>query len=320
MRILVTGGAGFIGSHLCEALDSRNHEAISLDVQSDDTDGLSKEGDILNRETVYALVKDSDFVFHLAAQLGVKNILTNTAWAMHTNVRGTENVLDACTWHRKPVLIASTSEVYGKSDKVPFCEEDDLVIGPSTKSRWSYAASKLLDEFMALSCGAPAIVARIFNTVGLRQSAQYGMVLPTFIKQALAGEPITVHGSGKQSRCFCDVRDTVEALIRLMEVKAYGQVVNVGNTTEISIENLARMVKRITGSKSEITYVPYQDAYGSGYEDMNRRVPSIKKLYDLTGFAPSIRLSQTIEWIAGTSSAREAESVPCGASDTIPAS
>jgi UDP-glucose 4-epimerase len=305
MKILVTGGAGFIGSHLCEALVQRGHSVVIVDdLSTGSKDNLTNLGGYaLCDKSVFSaplpyLLTHSDFVFHLAASLGVKRILSDPFRCIKANVMDTERLLSYCVRADVPILIASTSEVYGKSENVPFSEDDDLVIGPSTKSRWSYAASKLLDEFMALSCGAPAIVARIFNTVGLRQSSQYGMALPTFIKQALLGEPITVHGGGKQSRCFCDVRDTVEALIRLMEVKAYGQVVNVGNTTEISIENLARMVKRLTGSNSEITYVPYQDAYGTGYEDMNRRVPSIKRLYDLTEFAPSIRLSQTIEWIA----------------------
>lgn len=292
MRILVTGGAGFIGSHLCETLRKRGHHVKSLDIASTD-DHRDFIGDVTEEELPWTLISDAEFVFHLAAQLGVKNILANPAYAMRVNVAGTENILNCCREHGAPVLITSTSEVYGKSDKVPFCEEDDLTIGSPYKVRWSYAASKLMDEFMALSY-PKTIVARLFNTAGPRQSSRYGMVLPTFVEQAISGKPITVYGSGQQTRCFCDVRDTVEALIRIMEAQCYGQIVNVGNPYEISIENLARKVKQITGSDSPIEYVPYETAYGSGYEDMQRRVPSIRKLYDLTGFAPSIPLSDTI--------------------------
>lgn len=284
MRILVTGGAGFIGSHLCEALVARGHEVKTIDI-------ANRTGNVRNYPLVSIAVDSVDFVFHLAAALGVKKIIKHPYGAMRTNVTGTSNVMTACSYYRVPVLFTSSSEVYGKSP-CPFQEDDDLTLG--TAMRWSYAASKLIDEFMALASDAPAIVARIFNTVGPRQSSRYGMVLPTFVEQATSGKPITVHGSGQQTRCFCDVRDTVEALIRLMEAKCYGQIVNVGNPQEISIENLARKVKQITGSDSPIEYVPYDKAYGPGYEDMQRRVPSIRKLYELTGFAPSIPLSDTI--------------------------
>jgi UDP-glucose 4-epimerase len=238
-------------------------------------------------------------VVHLAAALGVKLILEKPVESIKTNVDGTAVVLDAAAKYKRPIVIASTSEVYGKSTKIPFCEEDDIVLGPSYKSRCSYAASKLLDEFLALSYweekGLPAIVVRFFNTVGPRQNARYGMVLPTFVQQALEDAPITIHGDGQQSRCFCDVRDTVTAITRLVDAKAYGQVVNIGSTQEITIEQLATLVRKRTGSKSRISYTPYEQAYSSGYEDMQRRVPSVEKLHRLTGFRPEITLPEIID-------------------------
>jgi UDP-glucose 4-epimerase len=218
---------------------------------------------------------------------------------IETNVVGTQVVLEAAARYGTPVLIASTSEVYGKSNKIPFCEDDDVVLGPTRKSRWSYATSKMLDECLALSYweekNLPAIVVRFFNTVGPRQNSRYGMVLPTFIQQALEDAPITIHGDGKQSRCFCDVRDTVEAVTRLIDARAFGEVINIGSTQEVSIEDLAMLVRQRLGSRSRILYTPYDEAYGRGYEDMQRRVPSVEKLHRLTGFRPQITLPEIID-------------------------
>jgi len=229
----------------------------------------------------------------------VKLILEHPLESIETNVTGTQIVLEAAARNRTPVLIASTSEVYGKSNKVPFCEDDDLVLGSTRKSRWSYAASKILDECLALSYWEekqlPTIVVRFFNTVGPRQNARYGMVLPTFVQQALAEVPITIHGDGKQSRCFCDVRDAVEAVTKLIDARAFGEIFNIGGTQEISIEDLAMLVRQRVGSRSQILYTPYDQAYGRGYEDMQRRVPSVEKLDGVTGFRPKIALQEIID-------------------------
>jgi UDP-glucose 4-epimerase len=236
---------------------------------------------------------------HLAAALGVKLILERPVESIETNVTGAQIVLEVAARDKKPVLIASTSEVYGKSNKIPFCEDDDVVLGPTRKSRWSYAASKMLDEFLALSYweerNLPAIVVRFFNTVGPRQSGRYGMVLPTFLRQAINDAPITIHGDGKQSRCFCDVQDTVEAITRLIDAQAFGEVFNIGSTQEVSIEDLALLVRQRVGSRSQILYTPYDQAYRPGYEDMHRRVPSIEKLKRLTGFQPQMALPEIID-------------------------
>jgi UDP-glucose 4-epimerase len=310
MRFLITGGAGFIGSHLAERLVGRGDRVSVLDDLSTGSldniaplvdDGLVdfNFGTIHDRSTVERLVGESDFVVHLAAALGVKLILEKPVECIETNVAGTQVVLEAAAKYGTPVLIASTSEVYGKSNKIPFCEDDDVVLGPTRKSRWSYATSKMLDEFLALSYweqkNLPAIVVRFFNTVGPRQNSRYGMVLPTFIQQALEDAPITIHGDGKQSRCFCDVRDTVEAVTRVIDAQAFGEVVNIGSTQEISIEELAVLVRQRVGSRSRILYTPYDQAYGRGYEDMLRRVPSVEKLHRLTGFRPKITLPEIID-------------------------
>lgn len=310
MRVLITGGAGFIGSHLAEHLIGRGDSVAVLDNLSTgnlenighllDTGALNFTfGSIQERDTVETLVSEADFVVHLAAALGVKLILEKPVESIETNVAGAQVVLEAAAKNHTPVLIASTSEVYGKSSKIPFCEDDDVVLGPTRKSRWSYAASKMLDEFLALSYweekSLPAIVVRFFNTVGPRQNARYGMVLPTFIQQALEDAPLTIHGDGKQSRCFCDVRDTVEAVTRLIDARPFGEVFNIGSTQEISIEDLALLVRRRLGSHSRILYTPYDQAYQRGYEDMQRRVPSVEKLYRLTGFRPQITLPEIID-------------------------
>ena len=315
MRYLITGGAGFIGSHLSEALIARGEEVFVLDDLStgsvENIRHLKSNkrfhyifDSIMNKHLLAELVDDCDVIFHLAAAVGVRLIVESPVRTIETNVHGTQNVLDAASKKKKLVFTASTSEVYGKSDKVPFHEDADLVLGPTSKGRWSYAASKALDEFLALSFWKekklPVIVARFFNTVGPRQTGRYGMVLPNFVRQALAGEPITVYGTGQQSRCFCDVRDCVEAVLRLVgSGKAIGEVVNIGSTEEVSIADLARLVKEATKSKSPIVTIPYDQAYEPGFEDMPRRVPALGKLEGLTGFRPSIPLGDIVDGVIG---------------------
>ncbi len=255
---------------------------------------------ISNKHLLAELVDESDVIFHLAAAVGVRLIVESPVRTLETNVYGTQLVLDAASKKKKLIVTASTSEVYGKSDKIPFREDADLVLGPTTKGRWSYAASKALDEFLALSYWKekkqPVIVVRFFNTVGPRQTGRYGMVLPSFVRQALDGTPITVFGTGKQSRCFCDVRDTVEAVLRLVgSDSAIGEVVNIGTDEEISIQDLAHRVKERTSSSSPIRYVPYDQAYEQGFEDMQRRVPSLEKLERLVSFRPATPLNEIID-------------------------
>ena len=314
MRHLITGGAGFIGSHLAEALLARGEEVFILDDLS--TGGVENIrhlktherfhyffDSITNKHLLAELVDESDVVFHLAAAVGVRLIVESPVRTIETNVYGTQLVLDAVSKKKKLVVTASTSEVYGKSEKVPFREDADLVLGATTIGRWSYAASKALDEFLALAYSKerkqPVIVVRLFNTVGPRQTGRYGMVVPNFVRQGLEGTPITVFGDGRQSRCFCDVNDTVEAILRLVETdRAVGQVVNIGSGEEITIEELARAVKERTKSASPITYIPYDQAYEPGFEDMPRRVPSLEKLERLTNFRPATPLSQIIDRVA----------------------
>jgi UDP-glucose 4-epimerase len=311
LRFLITGGAGFIGSHLAERLLQRGDAVVLLDNLSTgsmenirhlkSSDRLSYHLDnIENRQLLAELVDDADVIVHLAAAVGVKLIVESPVRTIETNVNGTQLVLETACKKRKLVLTASTSEVYGKNINVPFHEDADLVLGPTTKGRWSYAASKALDEFLALSYWKekklPVIVVRLFNTVGPRQTGRYGMVLPNFVKAALDGKPISVYGNGQQSRCFCDVRDTVEALVRLIDTpRSIGEVVNVGNTEEISIEALARRVKERTRSCSPIEFIPYDQAYEPGFEDMMRRVPSVEKLQALTAFRPQTPLNEIID-------------------------
>ena len=314
MRYLITGGAGFIGSHLAERLLDRGDHVVLLDNLSTGSAENFKHlkisprmeyhlDSIENRHLVAELVDDADIIVHLAAAVGVKLIVESPVRTIETNVNGTQMILEAACKKRKLVLTASTSEVYGKNTNVPFHEDADLVLGPTTKGRWSYAASKALDEFLALSYWKekklPVIVVRLFNTVGPRQTGRYGMVLPNFIKAALDNTPLQVFGSGKQSRCFCDVRDTVEGLIRLMDTdRSVGEVINVGNTEEITIEALAQRVKERTTSASPIEYIPYDQAYEPGFEDMMRRVPSVEKLQALTGFRPRTPLNEIIDRVA----------------------
>jgi len=332
VRYLITGGAGFIGSHLAERLLARGEHVVLLDNLSTGSmenirhlkgsERMEYHLDsIENRHLVAELVDDADIIVHLAAAVGVRLIVESPVRTIETNVNGTQIILEAAEKKRKLVLTASTSEVYGKSTQVPFREEADLVLGPTTKGRWSYAASKALDEFLALSYWrerkVPVIVVRLFNTVGPRQTGRYGMVLPNFVKQALDNAAITVYGSGTQSRCFCDVRDTVEALIRLMDTpRSVGEVVNIGNTEEVSISELAQTVKTRTNSTSAITYVPYDQAYEPGFEDMMRRVPSVEKLASLTGFRPETKLSEIIDRVSGYLREKQAAAQPRIASGT----
>jgi UDP-glucose 4-epimerase len=311
LRFLITGGAGFIGSHLAERLLDRGDEVFLFDNLSTgcmenirhlkNNDRMHYFLDsIENRQLLAELVDESDAVFHLAAAVGVRLIVESPVRTIETNVNGTQMVLEAAYKKRKRVFIASTSEVYGKSTQIPFHEDADLVLGATNMGRWAYAASKALDEFLALSYWKekkqPVVVARFFNTVGPRQTGRYGMVLPNFVSQALNAEPITVYGSGKQSRCFCDVQDSVEAMLRLMATdKAVGEVVNVGTDREITVTGLAEMVKARTGSISPVTYTPYDQAYEPGFEDMMRRVPCLDKLERLTGFRPATTLENIVD-------------------------
>lgn len=313
MRVLITGGAGFIGSHLCDRYLARGDEVIVIDDLS--------TGSILNirhlknhpkfrylidsvhNQSVMAeLVDESDMVVHLMAAVGVKLIVKSPVRTMQANVDGTQAVLEHTAKKNKRVLIASTSEVYGLSTKIPFNENDPLVLGASTKGRWSYACSKLLDEFLALAYhnekNVPVTVVRLFNTVGPRQTGRYGMVIPTFVSQALAGKPITVYGDGSQSRCFGYVRDVTDALVRLMDRQSsIGEVYNIGSTEEVSIAELAEIVKVQANSESEIQTIPYDQAYSEGFEDMPRRVPDTSKIDNLIGFDPQTTLEQIIQHV-----------------------
>jgi len=314
MRVLITGGAGFIGSHLAERCLKEGWKVSIIDDLSTGefqniahlrlSPAFSYTIDtVFNSAVVSELVDCGDLVFHLAAAVGVKLIVESPVRTIETNVHGTEVVLRAAARKRKRVVIASTSEVYGKSTDFPFREDSDLVLGSTIKGRWSYACSKALDEFLGLAYWrefrVPVNVVRFFNTVGPRQTGQYGMVLPTFVRQALADEPITVFGSGQQSRCFGYVGDAVEALVRLArKPEIAGQVLNVGNDREISILELARLVKEKLGSNSEIRFVPYEEAYAPGFEDMNRRIPSLEKLENLLSFRPTTPVEAVIDMIA----------------------
>jgi UDP-glucose 4-epimerase len=311
MRVLITGGAGFIGSHLCDAYLERGDEVFVLDDLStgsiENIHHLRSHprfsytiDSVHNHHVVAELVDQCDVIFHLAAAVGVRLIVESPVRTIQTNVHGTEVVLSHASKKKKKVLLTSTSEVYGLSTQVPFREDGPLVMGATTKGRWSYACSKAIDEFLALAYWRekrlPTTVVRLFNTVGPRQTAQYGMVIPTFVRQALAGRPITVYGDGRQSRCFAHVADVVGALIKLMDhPSAVGQVFNIGSSEEVTIGALAEMVRSMTGSPSEIVHVPYDEAYEEGFEDMPRRVPDIAKIGALVGFRPERSLEQILE-------------------------
>jgi UDP-glucose 4-epimerase len=310
MRVFITGGAGFIGSHLAEALLARGDEVSVLDNLStgsmDNITHLKTHErfrytiDTVENEPLLAeLIDGADVVVHLAAAVGVKLIVEQPVHTIETNVHGTEVVLKHANKKKKLVVVASTSEVYGKSATVPFSEDADLVLGPTSKHRWAYACSKLIDEFLALAYWKekklPVIIVRLFNTVGPRQTGQYGMVIPNFVRQALSGRPITVFGDGTQSRSFTYVGDVIGALIALInEPRAVGQVFNIGNVNEITISALAERVKAMTGSSSEIVRIPYDQAYESGFEDMPRRVPDISKVNRLVGYRPTVELDETL--------------------------
>ena len=313
MRVLITGGAGFIGSHLADAYLQRGDEVLVIDDLStgtiDNIQHLKSNpkfhytiDSVHNQPVTAELVDQCDVVFHLAAAVGVKLIVESPVRTIETNVRGTEVVLALANKKQKRVLVASTSEVYGLSADVPFKEDGNLVMGATTKGRWSYACSKAIDEFLALAYWRekklPTTIVRLFNTVGPRQTGRYGMVIPTFVKQALAGRPITVYGNGKQTRCFGYVGDVVGALIKLMDsAESVGQVFNIGSSEEISILQLAEKVKELTQSTSEIVFVPYDDAYEEGFEDMPRRVPDTTKINQLVGFKPKMTLDGILETV-----------------------
>lgn len=311
MRVLITGGAGFIGSHLSETYLQRGDEVFVIDdLSTGSIENIRHLKDhprfhytiesIHNQPVTAELVDQCDVIFHLAAAVGVRLIVESPVRTIENNVHGTEVVLSLANKKKKKVLVASTSEVYGLSAEVPFREDGNLVMGATNKGRWSYACSKAIDEFLALAYWRekklPTIVVRLFNTVGPRQTGQYGMVIPTFVRQALAGRPITVYGSGKQSRCFCYVGDVVSTLVKLMDAEdSVGEVFNIGSSQEISILDLAKRVKELTDSDSEIVFVPYDEAYEEGFEDMPRRIPDTSKVNKLVGFKPEKRLDEILQ-------------------------
>ena len=312
MKYLITGGAGFIGSSLAENLVHGDNEIYILDnLSTGSASNLSNikeslsffQGNILDHDLVNKLVSECDYVIHFAAALGVFNIINRPLESLQTNLKGTENVLESANKYRRPILLASTSEIYGKNNKVPLSEDDDRVIGHPLKSRWSYSEAKAIDESLAyfyyLNNELPIRIVRFFNTVGPRQVGNYGMVVPRFVTAALRNEPLQVYGSGEQIRCFCHVDDAVSAVLQIMESEsAIGQVFNVGNDHQISIINLANRIIEITSSKSQIMMVPYSIAYPVGFEDIQRRVPDISKIKKSIGWAPQIGLDQIIKDIA----------------------
>jgi UDP-glucose 4-epimerase len=310
-RSLVTGGAGFIGSHLAEALLAQGQQVLAIDNLS--TGRIENIAPLMSHpqfQFVYEniqnelvmdrLVSQCDVIYHLAAAVGVELIIKDPVQTIETNLNGTEMVLHLARRYRKKVLIASTSEVYGKSAEIPFREDGDRVMGPTIKNRWSYAESKAMDEFLALAYqkqfDVPVVIVRFFNTVGPRQTGRYGMVIPRLVKQAVSGEPLTVYGDGQQSRCFCNVKDSVRAVMALMaEPSAVGEIFNVGSSEEITILDLARRVLARSDSQSEIKLIPYEQAYAAGFEDMRRRVPDTSKVEALIGWQPAISLDQTLD-------------------------
>lgn len=323
MKALITGGAGFIGSHLAERLLSSGHEVIALDNLSTGSmrnlAGVSNHpkfrfvcDDVRHAEMVLLLVEQCDVIFHLAAAVGVQLIVDQPVHTIETNIHGSEVVLSIANKFRRPVLIASTSEVYGKSEKVPFREDDDTVLGATHYSRWSYACSKAIDEFLGLAYhhqyGLPVVIARFFNTVGPRQTGQYGMVIPRFVEQALKNEPLHIYGTGQQSRCFGYVGDVVTAVIDLMQSKnAFGRVYNIGNTEEITIEGLADTIIRMTGSSSSKKFLTYEEAYGQPFDDMMRRVPCLDRIRQTISWQPKTGLEAILESVIAEKKALLAE-------------
>ncbi|MHC4104053.1 MAG: SDR family NAD(P)-dependent oxidoreductase [Planctomycetota bacterium] len=313
MKVLVTGGAGFIGSHLAERLLNGGHKVVAVDNLSTGSfknvenfqnrgDFEFVEGDIRNSELIEGLVERSEAVFHLAAAVGVKLIADSPVYTIETNIGGTEVVLDAANKFSKNIFIASSSEIYGKNEEAPFQEDDDIVLGNTGVSRWSYACSKAIDEFLALAFhqqyGLRVVIGRFFNTIGPRQTGQYGMVVPRFVRWALNGEPVSIYGTGEQMRCFCYVGDVVDAVIGLMNYEqAAGGVYNLGSTEEITIEGLADKIIEMTGSTSKKEYVPYEVAYGQPMEDMMRRVPSLERIKKTIGWEPKTSLTETLQVI-----------------------
>lgn len=311
MKALITGGAGFIGSHLAEELLDKGHQVFLIDDLStgsiDNIEHLKKNkgfsytiDTILNSPVLAELIDKCDVVFHMAAAVGVMLIIESPVNTIETNIKGTEAVLIHANKKKKKVIIASTSEVYGKSDQKSFKENGDLILGPTTKGRWSYACSKAIDEFLALAyCKEkrlPVVITRLFNIVGPRQTGRYGMVVPRFVKQALLNQPITVFGDGKQTRCFTHVKDAVSSLVKFSQTdKAVGEVINLGSDNEITIASLAKKVKEAAESKSEIRYIPYNEAYEEGFEDMRRRVPDLKKIKKIIGFKLKYSLDDVLK-------------------------
>ncbi len=313
MKVLITGGAGFIGSHLAEEHLKKGDEVAVIDDFSTGHEDNIKElrknpkfklikGTVLDFEAVDPLMAECDMCYHLAAAVGVYTIVEKPLNSLLTNVKGTEVVLDSANKHKKKILVASTSEVYGKSNKFPFKENEDTIMGATTKSRWSYAYAKALDEFMALAYfqekQLPVIVVRFFNTVGPKQTGRYGMVIPNFVHQALLNKDITIFGDGHQARCFTFVGDVVEAIMKLMDCKkAVGEVINIGNNQEINMEELAKLIIKLTGSKSNLTYIPYEKAYPLGFEDMERRIPDLSKVKALISYQPKMELTEILKKI-----------------------
>ena len=314
MKILITGGAGFIGSHLADKLLAEGHEITVIDDLSTgrflNIAHLEENpkfrliiDTVLNTDLMETLVQDCDRVYHMASAVGVRLIMEQPVKTIETIFHGTDVVLGRCAKYRKRVLIPSTSEVYGKGISVPFKEEDDLLTGATDKHRWAYACAKTLDEFLALAhykeTRLPVVVTRLFNTVGPRQTGQYGMVVPRFVEAALKNEPIDVHGDGTQSRCFAHVADVVDGLVKMLELPAcFGQVINLGSDSEVTINDLAKRAIELTSSKSEIRHVPYTEAYGEGFEDMRRRVPSLEKARQMLGYQPTRSLYDIINDVA----------------------
>jgi UDP-glucose 4-epimerase len=314
-RALITGGAGFIGSHLAEALLERGWTVqVVDDLSTGSIENISHlKGhphfaytldSVMNRPLMLELVDRADVIFHLAAAVGVRLIVERPVYTIETNIKATELILELAARKHRPLLLASTSEVYGKLDKPKFSEDDDVILGPTSKARWCYAASKMIDEFLARAYykekGLPTVVARLFNTIGPRQTGQYGMVVPRFVRLALAGEPIPVYGDGTQRRSFTWVGDVVGAMLALIaHPQAHGEVFNIGHTKEISIYELAMLVKQMTGSASEIVLVPYEQAYEAGFEDMARRAPDIAKIQGLIGYRPVLDLPEMLERVIG---------------------
>ena len=313
MKVFITGGAGFIGSHLVDAHLQRGDKVTIIDnlstgrlrniIHNRKNPNFKYFIDtIINYPILENLIKEHDLIYHLAAAVGVRNIIENPLESLKVNIRGTEYVLELCNKYKKKILMTSTSEIYGKSEKTPYSENDDRLLGSTYITRWGYSCSKAVDEFLALAYyrekKLQVIILRCFNTVGPRQTGDYGMVIPIFVKQALLGHPLTVYGDGKQTRCFSDVSDVVDGMMKLMESdKTIGEIFNIGNDEEISILDLAKKIKKMTNSKSPIEFIPYDKAYETGFEDMQRRLPDLTKINKFIGYKPKIKLNEMLQKI-----------------------